>query len=93
MKYSARLGKLGGRLYHGHEAVISHDDGKTWDWPRRYILFRGTDGPMHSPQSVLLDDGRVFSVVMHPVSYIWRDEQTKGNLIALSNVSAVIWKP
>lgn len=93
MTYAARLGELDGRLYHGHEAVISYDHGKTWDWKRRFILFRGTDGAMHSPQSVLMDDGRVFTIVMHPVSYTWRDRQTQGNLIALSNVSAVIWKP
>ncbi len=93
MTYAARLGELDGRLYHGHEAVISHDHGKTWDWERRYILFRGVDGTMHSPQSVLLNDGRVFTIVMHPVSYTWRDKQAKGNLIAISNVSAVIWKP
>ncbi len=93
MTYAARLGEVDGLLYHGHEAVISHDDGQTWDWPRRYILFRGTDGGMHSPQSILLDDGRVFTIVMHPVSYTWRDKEAKGNLTALSNISAVIWQP
>ena len=93
MTYAARLGELDGKLYHGHEAVISHDHGKTWDWKRRFILFRGTDGAMHSPRSVLMRNGRVFTIFMHPVSYTWRDKQTRGNLIALSNVSAVIWKP
>ena len=93
MTYAARLGELDGCLYHGHEAVFSHDDGRTWDWPRRYILFRGTDGAMHSPQSVLMDDGRVLTVVMHPVSYTWRDADTKGNLFGLSNISVVIWQP
>lgn len=93
MTYAARLGELDGRLYHGHEAVFSHDNGKTWDWSGRYILFRGTDGAMHSPQSVRLSDGRLLTVVMHPVSYTWKDEHTKGNLIGISNVSVVIWTP
>lgn len=93
MTYAARIGELDGQLYHGHEAVFSHDHGKTWDWARRLILFRGTDGTMHSPQSVLLSNGRVLTVVMHPVSYTWRDEQAKGNLIGISNVSVVIWQP
>ena len=93
MTYAARIGELDGRLYRGFEAVFSHDHGKTWDWQHRYILFRGPAAPPHSPQSVLLDDGRIFTVVMHPTSYTWRDANTKGNLIALSNISTVIWQP
>lgn len=85
--------ELDGRIYNGHEAVFSHDNGRTWDWERRYILFRGTHGSQHSPQSVLLSDERVLTVVMHPMSYRWADEETKGNMIALSNVSAVMWRP
>ena len=93
MTYAARLGELDGRLYHGHEAVIRCDHGKTWSRERRFILFRSTDGAMHRPQSVLMDNGRVFTVFIHPVSYTWHDAQTKGNLIALSNLLAVIWQP
>jgi len=93
MTYAARLGELDGRLYHGHEAVFSHDHGKTWDWERRYILFRGIVGAMHSPQSVVLSNGKVLTVVMHPISYSWKDKDTQGNITALSNVSIVIWKP
>jgi hypothetical protein len=93
MTYAARLGELDGRLYHGCEAVISHDHGRTWDWPGRFILFRWPDGSMHSPKSVIMDDGRVLTVVMHHTSYTWRDKQTHGNLLALSNVSVVIWNP
>lgn len=93
MTYAARLGELDGLLYHGFEAVFSHDNGRTWDWPRRYILFRGTDGSMHSPQSVLMDDGRILTAVMHPTSYTWRDADARGNLWALSNISVVIWQP
>ena len=93
MTYAARIGELEGRLYHGHEAVFSHDNGRTWDWEHRYILFRGTDGAQHSPQSVLLSDGRVLTVMMHPVSFTWKDNDTKGNLIGLSNISVVLWSP
>jgi len=93
MTYAARLGEIEGRSYHGHEAVFSHDHGKTWDWEHRYILFRGTEGGQHSPQSVLLSDGRVLTVVMHPTSFSWKDEDTTGNVIALSQVSVVIWSP
>ncbi len=93
MTYAARVGELDGRIYHGHEAVFSHDHGRTWEWARRIILFRGTTGEMHSPQSVLMGDGQVLTVVMHPVSYTWRDAEARGNLIGLSHVSAVIWQP
>ena len=93
MTYAARIGELEGRTYHGHEAVFSHDNGRTWDWERRYILFRGTDHAQHSPQSVLLSDGSILTVVMHPVTYTWGDGETRGNLIGLSNVSIVIWSP
>ena len=94
MTYAVRIGELDGRTYHGHDAVLSHDNGQTWDWDHRYILFRGgVAHSQHSPRSVLLNDGRVFTIYMHPVSYSWRDEKAKGNLIAISNVSAVIWQP
>ena len=93
MTYAARIGELDGRLYRGFEAVLSHDHGKTWDWQRRYILFRAPAMPPHSPQSVLMDNGKIFTILMHPTSYTWRDESAKGNLIALSNISAVIWQP
>jgi hypothetical protein len=93
MTYAARVGELDGRIYHGHEAVFSHDHGRSWDWQRRYILLRGTDGTMHSPQSVLLADGRVLTVAMHPISFTWKDEQSEGNVVGLSQVSTVIWTP
>ena len=75
------------------KGVLSSDNGRTWDWERRYILFRGTDHAQHSPQSVLLSDGSILTVVMHPVTYTWGDGETRGNLIGLSNVSIVIWSP
>ena len=79
--------------YRGHEAVISYDNGKTWDWEHRYILFRATGGSQHSPQSVLLSDGRILTVMMHPFSYSWKDEDAKGNVMRLSKISVVIWSP
>ena len=91
MTYAARIGELEGRTYHGIEAVMSHDFGRTWDWEHRYILFRGTDGCMHSPQSVLLSDGRILTVLMHGTSYSWNDGTVEGNLILLSHVNVVIW--
>ena len=93
MTFASRLGEFDGRLYHGCEAVFSHDHGRTWEWERRFILFRWPDGSMHSPQSVRLDDGRVLTVIMHHTSYTWRDKQTHGNLLAMSHVSVVIWEP
>jgi hypothetical protein len=93
MTYAARIGELDGRTYHGHEAVFSHDHGRTWDWSRRYILFRGINGVMHSPQSVILSNGRIMTVVMHPISFSWQDEQTEGNMVGISQVSAVLWIP
>ena len=93
MTYAVRLGELDGRNYHGHDAVLSHDNGRTWDWTRRFILFRGgADYSQHSPRSVMLDDGSVLTVFMHPVSYSWADEDTRGNLIGISNVSVIIWQ-
>ena len=42
---------------------------------------------------VLMDNRQVLTVMMHPISYSWRDENAKGNLIDISNVSVVIRKP
>ena len=91
MTYAARIGELEGRMYHGIEAVVSHDNGKTWDWEHRYILFRGTEGCMHSPQSALLSDGRVLTTLMHATGFSWNDGTVEGNLISLGHVNAVIW--
>ena len=91
MTYAARIGELEARTYHGVEAVMSHDLGKSWDWEHRYILFRGTDGCMHSPQSVLFSDGRILTALMHVTSYSWNDGTVEGNLIRLGHVPVVIW--
>lgn len=102
MTYAARIGELEGMSYHGIEAVLSRDNGVTWDWEGRYILFR-SDGPStHSPESVELSDGRIFTILMHGQNYSWDCRQEgsqwnegkwKGYLNFLGNVSAVIWTP
>ncbi|MAV33870.1 MAG: hypothetical protein CMJ59_00295 [Planctomycetaceae bacterium] len=92
MTYGARIGELDGRDYQGIEAVISHDHGRTWDWERRYILFRGTSSHMQSPQSVVLSDGRILTCFMHHVDFPWAtDEDRRGKLRYVSQVAVVIW--
>ena len=100
MTYAARIGELDEMTYHGVEAVLSRDNGATWDWKHRYILFRWPDQVTHSPQSVRLSDGRILTIFLHGFSYSWTDDgqpaRTKEgvngvNLIHLGNVSVVIW--
>ncbi|MFH1007772.1 MAG: sialidase family protein [Candidatus Latescibacterota bacterium] len=95
MTYASRIGELEGMPYHGIEAVLSHDDGKTWDWNRRYILFRElSDQLTHSPGSVMLSDGSILTTFLHTKGFTW-DDGTVGpkSQKTIGNVSAVIWKP
>jgi len=96
LTYAARIGEIDGLPYHGIEAVISRDNGKTWDWPRRYVLFRWMKNQtMHSPSSVLLPDGSILTTFQHDSTYSW-DDGSVGPAISqkmIGNVSAVIWKP
>ena len=98
LTYVARIGQLDGRNYHGVEAVLSHDHGATWDWERRCILYRTPDACPHSPQSAVLSDGRILTVLMDHTTYSWSDrsdepaELTKYNISTrASHVHAVIW--
>ena len=96
MTYVARIGELEGRTSHGVEAVISHDHGVTWDWPHRYIVFRWPYPCSHSPQSVRLSDGRIFTIFMHNAHYSWTDSdrhpfKDKLQRVFNGHVSAVIW--
>lgn len=94
MTYAARIGELDGMNYHGIEAVVSSDCGRTWDWQHRFILFRWTDQCTHSPQSVMLSDGRIFTIFLHGQSFSWTDleeRDTKTNIMFLGHVTAVIW--
>jgi hypothetical protein len=95
MTYAARIGELDGMNYHGIEAVVSSDNGITWDWEHRFILFRWTDQCTHSPQSVMLSDRRILTVFLHGKNFTWSDQAERNrntNLLYLGNVSVVIWK-
>ena len=89
MTYAARVGEVDGKVYHGIEAVFSYDNGQTWDWQHRYILYRGRDQYMHSPQSVLLSDGRVLTVLMEHINFTHK----VAPITRISNTSVVIWSP
>ena len=92
MTYAARIGELDGRDYNGIEAVVSYDHGRTWDWKRRYILFRGTSGHMQAPQSVRRCDGKILTSFMHHSDFPWATkEQKTGRLRYVPHVSVVIW--
>jgi len=100
MTYIARIGELDGLTYHGTEAVVSRDHGKTWDWEHRYILFRWHTQQMHSPDSVLLSDGRILTIFQHDDSASWNNREGawnsgkwKGGMNLVGNVSVVIWSP
>ena len=100
MTYIARIGELDGMTYHGTEAVLSRDHGRTWDWEHRYILFRWHNQKMHSPDSVLLSDGRILTIFQHDDSADWNNREGawdsgkwKGCMNLVGNVSVVIWSP
>ena len=73
MTHAARIGELDGRIYRGYEAVVSDDNGRTWDWEGRYILYRSNDPTMHSPRTVVLKDGRLLTCFMHHITCTWTD--------------------
>ncbi len=94
MTYASRIGELNGRTYHGIEAVMSHDHGKTWDWAHRYILFRWSSGYIHGPQSVLLSDGRVLTSFMYHTDFPWANgDPDQGPIRFMGHASVVIWSP
>lgn len=96
MTYVARVGELDGRPYHGVEAVISSDNGATWDWEHRRILFRWLNSQvMHSPRSILRRDGTILTIFQHDSAFSCASESIPGSKerMMLGNVSAVIWQP
>ena len=100
MTYIARIGELDGMTYRGTEAVLSHDHGKTWDWEHRYILFRWHTQQMHSPDSILLSDGRILTIFQHDHTASWNNREGAwdsgkwtGGTNMVGNVSVVIWSP
>ncbi len=93
LTYAARIGELDGHTYHGIEAMLSHDNGKTWDWENKFILFRWPNcEAMHSPISAQLSDGRILTVFMHPADAgrYWNDGPGPTGI---GHTSVVIWSP
>ena len=94
MTYAARMGELEGKVYHGIEAVISRDHGKTWDWDRRFTLFRwAMHQTMHSPCSLQLADGRILTLFLYHYGAQWGKTTVGGPSRTLGITSAVIWSP
>lgn len=107
MTHAARIGELDKRIYGGVEAVVSYDNGRTWDWDGRYILFRCPQGfKIFNPRTVMLSDGRLITVIQNYISYTWSDikreelpdawGQHRGiplaNHLGLGDVTVVIWE-
>lgn len=94
MTYAARISQLDGHPHHGIEAVRSTDNGITWDWNGRYIIARIENSSPHTPDSLLLKDGKVLTVYMKDLIQPWT---TTGKSIdpseTVGQVSVVIWKP
>ena len=92
LTYAARLGELDGHVYHGIEAVISRDHGRTWDWDKRFILFRwAMHQTMHSPCSLQLKDGGILTVFLYHYGARWGNGAVGGPSRTLGITSAVIW--
>ena len=92
LTYAARMGEVDGEIYHGIEAVLSRDHGKTWDWHNRFILFRwAMHESMAWPVSMELADGRILTVFLYHYWPSWGEGAPglPGHLIT----SAVIWSP
>ena len=94
MTYAARMGEIDGVIYHGIEAVISNDHGKTWQWNKRFTLFRwAMHQTMHSPCSLELKDGRILTLFLYHYGAQWGNAKTGGPSRTLGITSAVIWSP
>ena len=92
LTYAARMGELDGRIYHGIEAVVSRDHGKTWDWDRRFVLFRwAMHQTTHSPCSLQLEDGRILTLFLYHYGARWGKTGVGGPGRTLGITSAVIW--
>ena len=106
MTHAARIGELDQRIYGGVEAVLSYDNGRTWDWDGRYILFRCPQGhKIFNPRTVVLQDGRLMTAIYNYTSYTWSDLKKEAapegwyenlglpyaNYIGLGNVYIVLW--
>ena len=91
LTYAARMGELDGMVYHGIEAVISRDHGKTWNWAQRYYLYRWSiHASMHSPQSVLLSDGRILTVFLYHYDAPW-GKRILSAALNIGMIDAIYW--
>ena len=89
-----KLNAMTDEMYHGIEAVLSRDNGKTWDWDRRFILFRwAMHQSMHSPQSIELADGRILTVFGYHYDARWNEGPLGAPGYPLGITSAVLWSP
>ena len=94
LTYAVRMGELDGEVYHGIEAVLSSDNGKTWDWDRRFILFRwAMHQSMHSPQSIELADGRILTLFGYHYDAKWNEGPLGAAGYPMGITSTVIWSP
>ena len=94
MTYAARMGEIDGHIYHGIEAVISDDHGKTWQWNKRFTLFRwAMHQTMHSPCSLQLKDGRILTLFLYHYGAQWSNDKANVPGRTLGITSAVIWTP
>jgi len=106
MTHAARIGELDKRIYGGVEAAVSYDNGRTWDWDGRYILFRCPQGhKLFNPRTVQLQSGRMMTVIQNYMLYSWSDlgkdeveewddswrQLPAANYIGLGNVYVVLW--
>ncbi len=95
MTYGVRVGQLDGQVFHGVEAVVSHDNGNTWDWNHRYIITRQNNTAMHSPHSVQLPNGKILTVYMHDTYFTYNpdgpDITPSSSRPYTGNVGAVLW--
>ena len=105
MTHAARIGELDKRIYGGVEAVVSDDNGRTWDWDGRYILFRCPQAnKLFNPRTVRLQDGRMMTAICNYTNYTWSDLNEEdvdewmswrglpfANYLGLGNVHVVIW--
>ena len=94
MTYAARMGELDGQIYHGIEAVLSRDHGKTWDWDHRFILFRwAMHQSTHTPVSIELPDGRILTLFLYHYNASWGEGSLGNPGYPLGITSIVFWTP
>lgn len=102
MTYAVRLGypeTVDGYPQFGIEAVVSHDNGETWDLDHRYVLDTWTGNRLRTESnfwwsgvfntsSVLLPDGSILTAF----GTDYREQTGAGNLPAPRDVGLVEWR-